>query len=338
MPNQKQTKTAHKSINTFVAAITTLFINLIEEQGKSSRLKKALENKEYAQQIENMIIAEMPARAPKDPEAPKRPKSAYLCWAAEYREELSKRVPKLTFKEISNELSRAWKSMSDEDKAPFEAQHEKLKKKYEKEKKKYVPPTPQILAERIAEVKAKKKEESKAKREANRKITKKQDERAPESAKTAYRLWVDDHKDDFQAEARETMIANTNSEKGHLQLARQNMSAAWDAIKQKAKAKGKPCKTLRKYTKLAEEDKARFEAEYAQYLEDCPDGPPPKVEKPKKQRGRPKKSKKDEASDDEDEPEEEPVKEKKHKHKKDKKHKHKKDKKRSSVVISGLDE
>jgi hypothetical protein len=55
-------------------------------------------------------------RVKRDPNAPKRNKSAYLWFANERRSELQKENPDLSFVEITKMCSSLWKGMSEDEK------------------------------------------------------------------------------------------------------------------------------------------------------------------------------------------------------------------------------
>jgi len=54
---------------------------------------------------------------PKDPNAPRRPASAYILFQNEVRKELKERYPTLNNSELLVKISEMWKQMSDEEKA-----------------------------------------------------------------------------------------------------------------------------------------------------------------------------------------------------------------------------
>jgi len=76
-------------------------------------------------------------KAKKDPNAPKRAKTAFFCFADSVRDKLRKANPELKMTEISTKIGAQWKALDDDKKAEFEAESKELKKKYEKEKAAY---------------------------------------------------------------------------------------------------------------------------------------------------------------------------------------------------------
>jgi high mobility group protein B2 len=64
----------------------------------------------------------------------KRALSAYMFYCKEKRPEFKKEHPKASFSELGKICGEQWKSLSDEDKKPFEKMHDDDKIRYEKEK------------------------------------------------------------------------------------------------------------------------------------------------------------------------------------------------------------
>lgn len=69
----------------------------------------------------------------KDPNAPKRPATAYIFYSKEKREELKRNNPSLSFTELGKKLGEMWRGASEEEKAPFAAMAEKDKERYKRE-------------------------------------------------------------------------------------------------------------------------------------------------------------------------------------------------------------
>lgn len=73
---------------------------------------------------------------PKDPDQPKRPKTAYLCFVTHNMEKLRETTGKPQ-KEIMRMLGENWKSLSAEERAPFQAQADQSKSEWEADSKEY---------------------------------------------------------------------------------------------------------------------------------------------------------------------------------------------------------
>ena len=79
-------------------------------------------------------------RPEKDPNAPKRGRSAYVFFSAAKRAAVKESQPELGFGEVATELGRLWKAAGEEEKRPFEEAAAKDKLRYEEEMKSYTPP------------------------------------------------------------------------------------------------------------------------------------------------------------------------------------------------------
>ncbi|KJE91879.1 hypothetical protein CAOG_02944 [Capsaspora owczarzaki ATCC 30864] len=69
----------------------------------------------------------------KDPNAPKRPPSAYICFANAVRPELRKTYPSDTMPAISTKIGELWRQLTDDNKEPYNKQAEALKLKFQTE-------------------------------------------------------------------------------------------------------------------------------------------------------------------------------------------------------------
>merc|ERR1711879_47645 len=68
-----------------------------------------------------------------DPNAPKRPATAFFQWRSKYHNKIKQSMPvNHTFGELARKFSEQWKSMSEAEKKPFEAKYESQKKTYDK--------------------------------------------------------------------------------------------------------------------------------------------------------------------------------------------------------------
>lgn len=69
----------------------------------------------------------------KDPNAPKRPPSAFFVFCSEHRPKIKEEHPGISIGDIAKKLGEKWATLTPKEKAPYEAQAAKLKEKYEKE-------------------------------------------------------------------------------------------------------------------------------------------------------------------------------------------------------------
>jgi len=73
----------------------------------------------------------------KDPNAPKRPTSAYFYYAGDVRPGIREENPDMKITEVMSQIGAQWRELSDEDKKPYEEQAAQDRKRYEKEMKAY---------------------------------------------------------------------------------------------------------------------------------------------------------------------------------------------------------
>eukprot|EP01083_Nonionella_stella_P140769 432406_1 len=78
-------------------------------------------------------------KAKKDPNAPKKPLSAYMCFAKAKRPDITKKNPSLKITEVAKAIGAMWGALADKDKVKYQAEATKDKSRYEAQKKNYVP-------------------------------------------------------------------------------------------------------------------------------------------------------------------------------------------------------
>ncbi|XP_058497455.1 high mobility group protein B2-like [Solea solea] len=69
----------------------------------------------------------------KDPNAPKRPPSAFFVFCSDHRPRIKEEHPGISIGDIAKKLGELWSTQTPKDKVPYEAKAGKLKEKYEKE-------------------------------------------------------------------------------------------------------------------------------------------------------------------------------------------------------------
>lgn len=119
---------------------------------------------------------------PRDPNAPKRPASAYILFQNEIRKELKEKFPNLNNTELLAKISEMWKLMTDEEKAYYHKAVESLKERYSQDKKAYDNRTPEEVAAAnaaVAEAAAAKKSRTKKKKPIDTAISAKVPARPP---------------------------------------------------------------------------------------------------------------------------------------------------------------
>ncbi|CAD8047748.1 unnamed protein product [Paramecium primaurelia] len=73
----------------------------------------------------------------RDPNAPKRPLTAFFLFSQKYREKVLERNPEVKLTQISQMAGQKWNSMSEEEKQPYIDQYNEAKSKYENDIKDY---------------------------------------------------------------------------------------------------------------------------------------------------------------------------------------------------------
>ncbi|XP_058063181.1 protein capicua homolog [Anopheles bellator] len=105
--------------------------NILPPQAKAHLtqvVKKVFEEQQWTPPVAVARTPEMKKRA-----YIKRPMNAFMVWAQTARREMAKLEPKLQNSEISKDLGRLWKMLSPEDKQPFVAQAELLRKAHKRQ-------------------------------------------------------------------------------------------------------------------------------------------------------------------------------------------------------------
>ncbi|KAJ8416567.1 hypothetical protein AAFF_G00358550 [Aldrovandia affinis] len=98
-----------------------------EDRAKADKVR-------YDQEMQSYIPPKgSKKRKMKDPNAPKRPPSAFFLFCSEHRATLKGEYPGITIGEIAKKLGEMWAKQSPKDKIPFEQKAGKLKEKYEKD-------------------------------------------------------------------------------------------------------------------------------------------------------------------------------------------------------------
>lgn len=99
----------------------------------------------------------------KDPNAPKRPPSAFFLFCSDYRPKIKGEHPGLTIGDIAKKLGEMWNNTNSDDKVPYEKKAAKLKEKYEKDvaayRSKGKPESPKKVVAKVEKSKKKEEEE-----------------------------------------------------------------------------------------------------------------------------------------------------------------------------------
>nr|AHI15743.1 high mobility group box 1 [Carassius auratus] len=104
-----------------------------KEKGKFEDMAKQ-DKVRYEREMKNYIPPKGEKKKRfKDPNAPKRPPSAFFIFCSEFRSKVKEETPGLSIGDVAKRLGEMWNKTSAEDKQPFEKKAAKLKEKYEKD-------------------------------------------------------------------------------------------------------------------------------------------------------------------------------------------------------------
>uniref|UniRef100_A0A8C7ALN0 HMG box domain-containing protein n=1 Tax=Neovison vison TaxID=452646 RepID=A0A8C7ALN0_NEOVI len=108
-------------------------VSFSEFSKKCSERWKTMSAKEKGK-FEDMAKADKkPKKKFKDPNAPKRPPSAFFLFCSEYRPKIKGEHPGLSIGDVAKKLGEMWNNTAADDKQPCEKKAAKLKEKYEKD-------------------------------------------------------------------------------------------------------------------------------------------------------------------------------------------------------------
>lgn len=104
-----------------------------KEKGKFEDMAKA-DKLRYEKEMKNYVPpkGEMKKKF-KDPNAPKRPPSAFFLFCSEFRPKIKGEHPGLSIGDVAKKLGEMWNNTAADDKQPYEKKAAKLKEKYEKD-------------------------------------------------------------------------------------------------------------------------------------------------------------------------------------------------------------
>jgi len=107
-------------------------------QAKKEQIKERADQKKKEKAAKKAAEKEKKAKKKKDPNAPKKPMSAYMFFVNELRPKLKVERPELGILEVSKEAGKLWGSMDAEAKAKYEAMAAEDKQRYERAQANYV--------------------------------------------------------------------------------------------------------------------------------------------------------------------------------------------------------
>uniref|UniRef100_A0A3Q4IFW6 High mobility group protein B2 n=1 Tax=Neolamprologus brichardi TaxID=32507 RepID=A0A3Q4IFW6_NEOBR len=103
-----------------------------KEKGKFEDMAKQ-DKLRYEREMKNYVPPKgQKKKRFKDPNAPKRPPSAFFLFCADFRPKIKSENPGLSIGDTAKKLGEMWNSSSAEEKQPYEKKAAKLKEKYDK--------------------------------------------------------------------------------------------------------------------------------------------------------------------------------------------------------------
>ncbi|CAJ1896816.1 unnamed protein product [Cylindrotheca closterium] len=170
----------------------------------------------------------------KDPNAPKRPTSAYFLWMGENRASIKDKNPDMSFGDLARECSRVYKELTPEEKAPYDEKANADKARYKSEMADYTPP---------AGSSSKAEKGGKGKKAPAKK---KKDPNAPKRGTTSFMYFSSEMRPKIKEENPDISFGDTGKELG----------ARFRALSPEEK---------KKYEDMAAEDKIRYKGEMDAY-------------------------------------------------------------------------
>lgn len=121
----------------------SMWRELSEDDKKTYKDLSAADQSRYKEEMKNYVPdpnAEAPRKKKrkKDPNAPKRGKSAFMFYSIEKRPKISKKKPELSFTEIAKFIGAEWKNLKPRTKKKYEKLAEADKLRYQQEMEAYV--------------------------------------------------------------------------------------------------------------------------------------------------------------------------------------------------------
>ncbi len=126
---------SHLNYHNNVVQLNELFYNSHSEL--VLKVCKHLGHEDKVQEVVGLFLDKPDLKAKKDPNKPKRPKSAFLLFCDDERPKLIekekknlKKGDKFNLGVVQKKLGDQWKKLAGKDKGKYESEHEKIKEKY----------------------------------------------------------------------------------------------------------------------------------------------------------------------------------------------------------------
>ena len=211
-------------------------------KSKSDEFKDCLKNS-----LKTVLETKTRASKLKDPNAPKKPKNAYMFFCEEKR---AANKGKLDFGTFNKQVSEQWKSLSDKEKQPYTKKAARAKSQYETAMESYERPSD----EELLALNVNKKRGGKSVKDPN----------APKRGKSAYIFFCQDMREKVKSENPDMKASEVMAKLGEL----------WNGDYADAKSR-------QKWIKQADKDKKRYEEEKSNYVPSKPEKTKPQPKKGK---------------------------------------------------------
>jgi hypothetical protein len=146
-------------------------------------------NKEFSEKDLMNHIPKNIKKKIKDPNAPKRPTTAYFCFMKEVREQVKEENSNLKVSELSKIMGKMWRDMNSDDKEKYNKEAAKDKERYKKDMETYSDQSDDQSNDNPSVVEVKEVKEKK-----------KKDSNAPKKATTAYSYFMNDVRNEVKEE------------------------------------------------------------------------------------------------------------------------------------------
>lgn len=216
-----------------VNKINKIVIAFLKENTNDQKNEELWMSNDIQKQVKSFCISTSNGHKKKDPNAPKRGKSAYLFFCSDNREKVKSKLGKdAKATDITRELGIRWNALKISSKSAdkkslsgYEKEAEHDRNRYEQEKESYVPPVQSFTPKR------------RVKKEQN----------VPKRAKSAYLYFCTDKRDEVKASDPSLKATEITSRLGEM----------WN----KLKSDKNRVDELVVYEKMANDDKSRYELE-----------------------------------------------------------------------------
>ncbi len=94
----------------------------------------------------NVVEKKNAGKKDKDPNAPKRPRTAYILFSGQEGKKVRAANPEMSAKDVMREIGRRWSQIDPEKKAKFEEEAKADKERYSEEMESYSPPPVSVMS------------------------------------------------------------------------------------------------------------------------------------------------------------------------------------------------